>query len=178
MKVVDILQEIKSNAGSNAKKAILESHKDNELLKKVLRYGSDPFTPFNIVKVPKTENRYEADKDSDRWNAFFSVADMCAERTYTGNFAIQMMSDVFTIASEEEEKWMRIFSENRYLKCKGDRDVRRMKVYKVCRWPGVCPYQDNSITDDGMYNCRVQINLNNGKKRKFLYFQTDYKIRK
>ena len=80
--------------------------------------------------------------------------------------------------SNKEEKWMKIFSENRYLKCKGDRDVRRMKVYKVCRWPGVCPYQDNSITDDGMYIGRVQINLNNGKKRKFLYFQTDYKIRK
>ena len=80
--------------------------------------------------------------------------------------------------SNKEEKWMRIFSENRYLKCKGDRDVRRMKVYKICRWAGVCPYQDNSITDDGMYIGRVQINLNNGKKRKFLYFQTDYKIRK
>ncbi len=80
--------------------------------------------------------------------------------------------------SNKEEKWMRIFSENRYLKCKGDRDVRRMKVYKICRWPGVCPYQDNAITDDGMYIGRVQINLNNGKKRKFLYFQTDYKIRK
>ena len=80
--------------------------------------------------------------------------------------------------SNKEEKWMRIFSENRYLKCKGDRDVRKMKVYKICRWPGVCPYQDTSITDDGMYIGRVQINLNNGKKRKFLYFQTDYKIRK
>jgi len=105
--VVDILKEVKSNPGSNAKKAILEIHKDNGLLKKVLLYGSDPFTPFNIVKVPKTENRYEAAKEIDRWSAFFSVADMCAARTYTGNFAIQMMSDVFAIATAEEEKWMR-----------------------------------------------------------------------
>tara|TARA_Y100000996_G_scaffold407939_1_gene386197 strand:- start:476 stop:1156 length:681 start_codon:yes stop_codon:yes gene_type:complete len=80
--------------------------------------------------------------------------------------------------SNKEEKWMRIFSENRYLKCKGQNDIKRMKVYKICRWPGVCPYQDPSITDDGMYIGRVQININNGKKRKFLYFQTDYKIRK
>ena len=29
-----------------------------------------------------------------------------------------------------------------------------------------------------MYIGRVQINLNNGKKRKFLYFQADYKIKK
>jgi len=80
--------------------------------------------------------------------------------------------------SNKEEKWMRIFSENRYLKCKGENDVKRMKVYKICRWPGVCPYYDAAITDDGMYIGRVQINLNDGKKRKFLYFQTDYKIRK
>ena len=80
--------------------------------------------------------------------------------------------------SNKEEKWMRIFSENRYLKCKGENDVKRMKVYKICRWPGVCPYYDAAITDDGMYIGRVQINLNDGRKRKFLYFQTDYKIRK
>ena len=80
--------------------------------------------------------------------------------------------------SNKEEKWMRIFSENRFLKCKGENDFKRMKVYKICRWPGVCPYQDPSVTDDGLYIGRVQINLNNGKKRKFLYFQTDYKIRK
>ena len=80
--------------------------------------------------------------------------------------------------SNKEEKWMRIFSQNRYLKCKGENDVKRMRVYKICRWPGVCPFQDALVTDDGMYIGRVQINLNNGRKRKFLYFQTDYKIRK
>ena len=41
-----------------------------------------------------------------------------------------------------------------------------------------CSHINNNVTDDGMYIGRVQINLNNGKKRKFLYFQTDYKIRK
>ena len=59
-----------------------------------------------------------------------------------------------------------------------DRDVKRMKVYKICKWPGVCPFFDENVTDDGMYIGRIQVNLNNGRKRKFLYFQTDYKIRK
>ena len=82
-------------------------------------------------------------------------------------------------SSNKEEKWMRIFSENRYLKCKGENDVRRLKMYKVCRWGGVCDqYNDPSVTDDGMFIGRVQVNLNNGKKRKYLYFQADYNIRK
>ena len=82
-------------------------------------------------------------------------------------------------SSNKEEKWMRIFAENRYLKCKGDDDVRRLKMYKICRWGGVCDdYNDPSVTDDGMFIGRVQVNLNNGKKRKYLYFQADYNIRK
>ena len=82
-------------------------------------------------------------------------------------------------SSNKEEKWMRIFSENRYLKCKGENDVRRLKMYKICRWGGVCDdYNDPSVTDDGMFIGRVQVNLNNGKKRKYLYFQADYNIRK
>ena len=32
--------------------------------------------------------------------------------------------------------------------------------------------------DEAMYIGRVQINLNDGKKRKYLYFQADYKIKK
>ena len=82
-------------------------------------------------------------------------------------------------SSNKGEKWMRIFSENRYLKCKGENDVRRLKMYKICRWGGVCDqYNDPSVTDDGMFIGRVQVNLNNGKKRKYLYFQADYNIRK
>ena len=82
-------------------------------------------------------------------------------------------------SSNKEEKWNRIFSENRYLKCRGENDVKRLKMYKICRWAGVCTgYQDDAITDDGMFIGRVQVNLNNGKKRKYLYFQADYNIRK
>ena len=57
MKVVEILQELKSNPGSNAKKEVLERHSENILLKKILLYGSDPFMPFNVVKVPRVKSR-------------------------------------------------------------------------------------------------------------------------
>ena len=53
-----------------------------------------------------------------------------------------------------------------------------MRVYKICRWGDVCDLTNENVYDDGLYIGRIQINLNNGKKRKFLYFQADYKIRK
>jgi len=107
MTVVEILQSIKEAKGANAKKDILRAHQKNKLLKKVLLYGLDPFTPFHLVKVPRTKSRHLAINEETRWDAFFSVADLCAARSYTGNFAIQMMEDAFCIAAEEEERWMR-----------------------------------------------------------------------
>jgi DNA ligase-1 len=59
------------------------------------------------VKIPKTKARFPASDEAVRWNSFFDVADLCAKRSYTGNFAIKMMQDAFCIATEEEERWMR-----------------------------------------------------------------------
>ena len=79
----------------------------------------------------------------------------------------------------KEQKWMAILGEDRYLKCRGDRDIKKIKMYKICRWDDTCQnYTDARINDNGMYIGRIQFNLNNGKKRKFLYFQADYNTRK
>ena len=91
----------------------------------------------------------------------------------------------------KEAKWDNIISKDRYLKCRGEKDIKKVKVFKVCSWG--CTYsiaempkpaEDDSdgyiinYYDEAMYIGRVQINLNNGKKRKFLYFQAAYKLRK
>ena len=109
MTISDILLEIKNTQGSNSKKAILESHSENEVLKKVLRFGLDPFMPFNIVKVPKVRPDAKAlpADETRRWNAFFDVANACAQRHITGNTAIDAMHSVFENVSVEEERWMR-----------------------------------------------------------------------
>ena len=88
-----------------------------------------------------------------------------------------------------EAKWDNIISKDRYLKCRGEKDIKKVKVFKVCSWgctysfAGMAKPTDGSgyiinYYDEAMYIGRVQINLNNGKKRKFLYFQADYKIKK
>ena len=108
MSVADILLEIKNTAGSNDKKALLEANKQNELLKKALKYGLDPFTPFNIVKVPKVKTRLEFPLgELESWNEFFKVADECASRRVTGNAAIDLVQACFSSVSEDNEKWMR-----------------------------------------------------------------------
>lgn len=107
MLVSEILSEIKQTSGSNAKKAIMESHKDNTVLKRALKMGLNPFTPFHVVKVPKVKNRNPGHNETDRWNIFFDSASICAERSHTGNAAIELMHIALSSVTEEEEKWMR-----------------------------------------------------------------------
>ena len=106
--VAEILKQIKDTQGSNAKKALLESHRDNDLLKKVLKYGLDSFTPFNIVKVPKVKTRLEFPLSEEAgWNEFFTALDECASRTVTGNAAIDRVYTCLSSVQEEDEVWMR-----------------------------------------------------------------------
>lgn len=108
MRIVDILECIKKEPGSNAKKDIMKQYCENDVFKKVLKYSLDPFVPFHIVKVPKVKNRTSSSAtEAARWTSFFDVADLCANRSYTGNTAIAIMSDVFSVVPADEEKWMR-----------------------------------------------------------------------
>tara|TARA_R110001583_G_scaffold31043_8_gene106622 strand:+ start:14491 stop:15720 length:1230 start_codon:yes stop_codon:yes gene_type:complete len=107
MSVVEILEEIKKESSSKVKQQILKAHSQNTLLQQVLKYGLDSFTPFNIVKVPKIDNRKVSGNEAYRWMIFFDIADACSTRHVTGNEATRAMVSIFACVSEEEEKWMR-----------------------------------------------------------------------
>ena len=69
-----------------------------------------------------------------------------------------------------------IFEENRFLKCKSSTEEKKLQVFEICRWDG-CDYQLSTVFDEPMYIGRVELKLNEGKKRKYIYFQTDYKLK-
>ena len=77
----------------------------------------------------------------------------------------------------KENKWNEIFGSDRYLKCKSKKDIKNVKVFQICRWDH-CDYKNESVYDDGLFIGRVQINMNDGKKRRFLYFTADYQLKK
>ena len=66
--------------------------------------------------------------------------------------------------SNKEAKWDAIFNKNRFLKCKSNNETKKLETFEVCRW-------------DCTYISRVEMLLNNGKKKKHLYFQSDYNIK-
>ena len=76
----------------------------------------------------------------------------------------------------KNKKWISVFQDNNFVKCKSARDVKTVRIFRLCAW-GDCTYQNPNILDEGLYLGRVQVNINSGKKRKYLYFQADYKLK-
>ena len=106
--ITQILNEIKGTRGTNAKKAILDANRGDDLLLTILKYSLDPFMPFHIVKVPKVTKRNEGVlTENEAWNDFLFAAKRCADRNVTGNDAIELMHTVFSTAGADQEKWMR-----------------------------------------------------------------------
>lgn len=78
--------------------------------------------------------------------------------------------------SNKKTKWSNIFDENRFLNCKSNNEIKKLEVFKICKWGG-CKYKANNIYDDPMYIGRVELRINDGKKSKYLYFQSDYRLK-
>ena len=77
----------------------------------------------------------------------------------------------------KNEKWNHRLSPKR-VKCRGNKDIKKLKVFEICK-DGVkvdgkvrpnCDYRNDDIWDK-TYIGRMEVNLNNGKKKRFLYFQ-------
>ena len=103
-------------------------------------------------------------------------------------------TDSTTLYQDEEEnapqnkirKWNELFSSDKHLKCRKSttsdtttttgvtnptKDTKRLQIVTIC--DSGCDYDSPGIYDK-MYIGRMHINMNEGKKRKFLYFQAHY----
>ena len=129
-------------------------------------------------------------------NAFNS--DFCANPSTTTGTVTGNLGNVGNVYGDDEvdgplmkqRKWQALLNNKDYLNCKGGNERRNFRVFKIgSQWSGEPDILANDnertidgsqvpyVTDDIMYIGRIQMNLNDGKKRKFLYFQTDYVLK-
>ena len=106
MPLSDLLTEIKTTKGTNAKRTLVLEN-NSYLLRKILKYSFDQFVPFHVIKIPKTKDRFPLTTENLRWQVFFAACDKCASREITGNAAIEEIESAFNLVTEDEEKWMR-----------------------------------------------------------------------
>lgn len=140
--VIDILEELESTSGSNAKKDILQAAKSNTLLKRVFQAAQDPYTVYyvNKFKMPKPLSAGKedspigwyniADDDDLVMQEFLNFLPNLANRQLTGNMAKDAVTMRFACMTEAQQKWcQRILIHN--LRC----GVQEGTVNKV--WPGL-----------------------------------------
>jgi len=100
--------------------------------------------------------------------------------------AINKTSTYKDAARNKINKWTKVIEEDQVVKCRSKKDFKSVKIFKMCAWDDYtndlgetisCDLTNKYIYDESMLIGRIQINLNDGRKRKFLYFQADYKIK-
>ena len=100
--------------------------------------------------------------------------------------AINAASTHEDAARNKINKWTKVIEEDQVVKCRSKKDFKSVKIFQMCAWDDYtndlgetisCDLTNKYIYDESMLIGRIQINLNDGRKRKFLYFQADYKIK-
>ena len=101
---------------------------------------------------------YEHLLSKDGW-----VMDTCKPApTTSGSYA--------NAPDNKKEKWNKRFATER-LKCRGPLDKKTLKIFEICH--DGCKYglPNKYTSHDTLHFGRMEVYLNNGKKRKHLYFQ-------
>jgi hypothetical protein len=121
-----IFEQLASDSGRNFKIDLLNQHRNNDLLKEVIRLALDPFTQFYIRKIPK----YEQKEVRITLDAVPDLLFNLSNRHVTGNAAITFLADMLSHLSADDAKVVeRIIQKD--LKC----GVSESTVNTV--WPGL-----------------------------------------
>jgi len=154
-----------------SKNTLYGTNSDNENI----IYNNDGTMSFADGSDASSLKKFSDHLNTNGWNASLNCGNSSnnSNNTKTDNIYENQNNDA---PRNKEQKWNAIFNENRFLKCKDNNETKKVETFKVCRWGG-CTYQNNLVFDDPIYIGRVEMFLNNGKKRKYLYFQSDYKIK-
>lgn len=129
MSILNILNQLNANRSRNFKTQLLIDHKDNDLLKKVVKLALDPFVVFYIKKHPAYHSLPHAP-----WKLDYAITllDDLANRTVTGHEAINHLRYILqNVNDDDAEVIKRIISKD--LKC----GVSTATVNAI--WPGLIP---------------------------------------
>ena len=100
MNLNTFLNQLAAEPSRNAKIAMLEANKSNELLREVVRLTLDPFTQFYQRKIPVYKT---SDTVTSLQNALGGLYDL-SSRTVTGNAAIEYLRMLLSSVSADDAK--------------------------------------------------------------------------
>ena len=105
MTLYEIVKELQTASGSNAKTAILEQHKDNELLKDYLKAVYDPAINYYQSKVTKMTAGNMATMDKELISHMLNTF---ATRKVTGNAAVTLLGGINSALDTEGQELLEL----------------------------------------------------------------------
>src|SRR5580698_10187567 len=97
--ILEIIEEVATTASKNKKLEILNSHKNNELLKRVIKMTYDPFLNFWIKKIP---TYHQADIGLISLSEGLDCLGFLSERICTGNEGIAHLKHTLESVSMQD----------------------------------------------------------------------------
>lgn len=141
MSLYTIVKQLQNASGSNAKQAILEANKDNELLKDYLKAVYDPAISYYITKMNKSIANEGYSFNGD---IIDTLIHYLANRTVTGNAAKEWLEDYITMFNVEAQELIELLIKRSIGAGVGDTMI--LKVFPNL-WFSV-PYQRCSLMDE------------------------------
>lgn len=142
MSLYKIIKELQSVSGSNAKTAILQANKDNELLKAYLKAVYDPAISYYQTKLPKYKKSLPH-RDS-LIEGRLEDLDKLSKRVVTGNAAIEYLQGLLNRDSMEGQELIELLIKRSIGAGVGDTMI--LNVFPELYF--IPPYQRCSLMDD------------------------------
>jgi DNA ligase 1 len=128
--ILQLLDQLASDAGRKFKEGVLEQNKHNPLLKEVFRLALDPSINFYIKKIPPYTPRVDGGVRDLTWA--ITELDHLATRDVTGNDAIEFLGTVLEQLNQDDAEVLKRVVQ-RDLRC----GVSEATVNKI--WKGLIP---------------------------------------
>ena len=158
--IFDILEELASDNSRLFKQALLEKHKDNEVLKEVFRLAYDPFTQFYIRKIPTyTRNTGKMDGQLTLQLAMPQLG-MLSTRQVTGNAGIDFLADLLSRLNDKDAQvFERIIGKDLKVGCSAS-TANKVWPYLIAEYPCMlCSQFDQKIVDKLKFPAMVQLKM-------------------
>lgn len=129
--VIDILEELETTSGKNARLEILEAARNNAVLKQLFFAAQDPYTVYYVSKFKMPKPTSKPLDDDDVIDSFLKdLLPKLSSRTLTGNAAKDAVAAQFEAMTESQQKWcLRVLLKNLRV------GLQESSINKV--WPGI-----------------------------------------
>ncbi len=137
-----IIKELQNASGSNAKTAILEANKDNELLKAYLKAVYDPAISYYQTKITKVTDQYDTEHDIN-FKILSNVVWYLADRKVTGKEAETWLTYQYKHLNKQGQELLELLIKRSIGAGVGDTMI--LKVFPDLYF--IPPYQRCSLMD-------------------------------